>query len=77
MLQVPLNETKASFKKRAKEWDMDEENESEIQDNHDYKALPKGVNEVRGRKSEPKKGSFSYNNFDEIEDSDTEDIFEL
>ena len=56
---------------------MDEENESGIQDNHDYKALPKGVNEVRGRKSEPKKGSFSYNNFDEIEDSDTEDIFEL
>jgi hypothetical protein len=73
---VPYTESKASYKKRAKEWDMNEENESEDDGNYD-KAATKNINKNWGRKSSAKKGLFSYNNGDDIEDSDTEDIFEL
>lgn len=57
---------------------MDEENESDIQDNYDNKKRSIGEdNKIKERNTGLKKDSFRYNNFDEIEDSDTEDIFEL
>ena len=58
---------------------MDEENESELLDNYDNKkqSTGQGGNKVKKRNIGLKKNSFSYDNFDEIEDSDTEDIFEL
>ena len=57
---------------------MDEENESDIQDNYDNKKQSIGEsNKIKKRNIGLKKNSFPYNNFDEIEDSDTEDIFEL
>lgn len=57
---------------------MNEENESEDDDNYDKKEPRRNVNKSRGRKSSAKKGLFPYNNGDDdIEDSDTEDVFEL
>ena len=58
---------------------MDEENESELQDNYDNKkqSTGQGGKKTKIRNTGLKKNSFSYNDFDEIEDSDTEDIFEL
>lgn len=54
---------------------MNEENESD-DDNYDKKQPLKDY-KSRGRKSGAKKDLFPYNNRDDIEDSDTEDIFEL
>ena len=58
---------------------MDEENESELQDNYDNKkqSTGQGGTKIKKRNTGLKKNSFSYNDSDEIEDSDTEDIFEL
>lgn len=56
---------------------MNEENESEDDDNYDKKEPLKDMNKNRGKKSSAKKDLFHYNNNDDIEDSDTEDIFEL
>ena len=56
---------------------MNEENESEDDDNYDKKKPRKDINKIRGRKSSANKGLFPYDNNDDIEDSDTEDVFEL
>jgi hypothetical protein len=56
---------------------MNEKNESDDDDNYDKELPLKDMNKNRGRKSQVKKDFFQYNNGDDIEDSDTEDIFEL